>query len=945
MDSNKLSGRFGRKIFFSFILAAIIPATLLTLLSIRYVTGQLTAQHTRALQATAKEAGMRFIEDLERQKKTLTEIAAGLSVANNRSSLKAVIATLPEGELKSLIHIQTSRKLAKGLIGQTTLPRMPLEAIRKQLETLPALLFVEAQRLLLAVPTGTTSDSADELLIAELNPAALFPMADQLPTEVEACLLHEGTVIHCVHSEGMQSIQPRHSGSTDNKDTLLAQWPIFLGGQFTHDQWSSEVYQDKAIALAPAQKFYRLLPPVMLLAVLIVIYLTNVFLRNTLKPLKLLHSAAQQVSDGQLDTQVNIDTGDEFSQLGSTFNQMAESLQTQFQRMQVMADIDRMILSTLDTKSIVNTILKRTTDIVDCRQVAVLLFDDEEGRHGSLYMSSSAHGADTEEQKVILPTRIRLDLEIEETHSLILPDTDAWLKKTGFPEQAGITLAWHAIPIENLQRTFGVLWFGFDDTAQPSAEDLEQLRSYADRITVAVGNANWEKRLFRQAHYDTLTGLPNRQLLNDRLDLSINRARRQDNCVAVLFVDLDDFKTVNDTFGHSAGDQLLKVLASRLQHSLRNVDMVVRFGGDEFIIIISDIDQAPAQSYLQPVIKKIQETIAEPVNIRNHALQPTASIGVAFFPDDADTGQALIQHADAAMYEAKNRGRGHAEFFSKEHHASLIKRLNLEEGLRDAISENQLELYYQPQVDCRSGKILAAEALVRWHHPEYGFIQPDDFIALAEDTGMITPLGEWVIRTACRQNARWQQQGLPPIRVAVNISARQFSDGDLVAVIQESLLSNQLDADYLEIEITEQGVMNDVIQTLNVLRRIQAIGVQTAIDDFGTGYSSLSYLQQFPINTLKIDRSFTREITRSRDGKEIVSAIITLAHALHLQIVAEGVETLQEQTILQALDCELLQGYLYSKPLTAGNFTKLLMKSGDADQNRHEQAGKEAITV
>lgn len=919
MTGTKQSGRFGRKIFTSFVLAAIIPVALLTLLSSRYVTEQLKEQRSQALKYTAKENGMRFIGNLEREKNTLIEISAGLQLASSQSSIEAVIATLPEGELNSLVHIQSNKNSARELLGKAVIPETPLETIRNKLSKLPALLFFEKEKLFLAVPVNHGEMPINELLIAELNKEQLLPDADHLPPDVDACLLLNQEPINCVP---LESEREKIIGNRDNY--LTADWPIFLGGQFTHDNWSSEVYQDKAIALAPIKKFFTILPPVMLLILLIVAFMTMRFLRNTLKPLQQLHSAAQRVSTGDLSTEVTIDTGDEFSQLGETFNQMASHLRMQFQRMEIMADIDRMILSTLDISSIVRTILKHTCDIVACRQVSVFLFDDDELRHGVLYRTETHRGGAIETNSAVLPVRIRVDLETEDITQLVLPESDTWIQSAHFPCMPDESLNWYPVPIKNTQSTFGILWFGFSDNTEPSPEELEQMSSYTDRITVAIGNAAWEKRLYQQAHYDALTGLPNRQLLDDHLDLSINRAKRQNTRVAVLFVDLDDFKTVNDSFGHGAGDQMLKVMAQRLTQSLRSIDIVVRFGGDEFIIIVSDIEEAAAQSYIKPVIAKLQEIIAEPVTIRKHSIQPTASIGVAFYPDDAQTGSTLIQHADAAMYEAKRRGRNHWACFSKDQHASLLKRINLEENLRRAIADNQLELFYQPQIDSKTGRIAAAEALIRWNHPEYGYIQPDEFISLAEETGLINPIGEWVIRTACEQSAHWHRQGFTEFRVAINISARQFSDCDLVAVIHESLLSNKLNPEQLEIEITEQSVMNDVNKTLDVLRNLQAIGVQTAIDDFGTGYSSLSYLQQFPIDTLKIDRTFTQEITSSVDGREIVAAIITLAHALHLTLVAEGVETEAERHILQDLNCELLQGYLFSKPVPANQFEKLL---------------------
>jgi diguanylate cyclase (GGDEF)-like protein/PAS domain S-box-containing protein len=431
-----------------------------------------------------------------------------------------------------------------------------------------------------------------------------------------------------------------------------------------------------------------------------------------------------------------------------------------------------------------------------------------------------------------------------------------------------------------------------------------------------------EERIFHMAHHDELTGLPNRSLIRDRLDHAILHARRTARCVAVAFIDLDGFKLVNDGLGHNAGDELLKIVGARMQGCLRIDDTLGRFGGDEFVIILDDLaDDALA---LTPVLEKIRQAVTEPVLLEGQEVQVSCSMGVVMYPRDGADPNTLMMNADAAMYRAKEMGNNNFQFYTREMNASVEEKLVLLEGLRNALDEQQFSLLYQPKVDLRSGRIFGVEALIRWHHPEHGMISPLRFIGLAEESGLIVAIGNWVLQTACRQNMAWRAAGLAPISMSVNVSPRQFEDKRLVDRVAQALADSALDAGALELEVTESLIMRDLAQSVGKMRELKAMGISLSIDDFGTGYSSLSALKSFPISTLKIDKSFVSELADNPDDQAIAMAVISLGHKLNLRVIAEGVETEQQYRFLRDNDCDEMQGYLFSRPLPPDEVAAML---------------------
>ncbi|WP_245455487.1 MULTISPECIES: EAL domain-containing protein [unclassified Mesorhizobium] len=470
-------------------------------------------------------------------------------------------------------------------------------------------------------------------------------------------------------------------------------------------------------------------------------------------------------------------------------------------------------------------------------------------------------------------------------------------------------------------------------TVREPTEAETRLIDFTTRIAgIAIERKLAEDQIHFMANHDVLTGLPNRALLEDRLSQALLYAQRYDRWVTVVFIDLDNFKLVNDTLGHNAGDVLLKTVANRMVECVRPTDTVVRLGGDEFVIVL--FDQPTNVDLISETLQKIRAAIAEPVHLGRHRLRATASIGIANYPKDGTNPDQLLANADAAMYRAKEFGRDNFQFYAPEFNTRAHEKFLLQEELRNALARSEFILLYQPQVDLRSGDVFAVEALLRWKHPTRGMVAPDTFIPTAEETGLIVPIGDWVLHEACRQNKAWQDAGLPPLTVCVNVSARQFREPNLIGRVVNALTDSGLEARHLELEVTESLIMQDVELAVATMDALQSLGVQISIDDFGTGYSSLSALKTFPVARLKIDKSFIKDLAADENDQAVASAVISLGQNLHLRVIAEGVETDDQVAFLRKNNCDEMQGYHFSKPVSAQGIEKLLHTASVADDGQ-----------
>jgi diguanylate cyclase (GGDEF)-like protein/PAS domain S-box-containing protein len=443
-----------------------------------------------------------------------------------------------------------------------------------------------------------------------------------------------------------------------------------------------------------------------------------------------------------------------------------------------------------------------------------------------------------------------------------------------------------------------------------------------------------EERVQFLAYYDALTGLPNRTLLQDRLTKALASARRQKDKVALLFLDLDGFKTINDSLGHSVGDLLLKQVAERLRKWAREQDTVARLGGDEFLIVLTSVKDIPDAAV---AAERLMDAMTAELVIQGHSLSISCSLGISVFPEHGADSDALIKNADAAMYCAKDHGRNNFQFFTEDMNAQVVERLTLENSLRLALDKRELSLVYQPQMDIATGKITGLEALLRWQHPKLGLVPPDKFIRIAENSGLIMPIGEWVLRTACSQSRKWQDEGLRAVSVSINVSAVQFRQAGFCELIGRVLRETGLAPQYLELELTESLLLSNADTMFSVLQDLRTMGLKLAIDDFGIGYSSLSYLRQFPVSKLKIDRSFIRDVVVNPDDAAITNAIISMAKSLSLKVIAEGVENEAQMSFLRAHQCDEIQGYYFSEPLAVDRVADKL-RGNDLETHARAQA-------
>lgn len=597
-----------------------------------------------------------------------------------------------------------------------------------------------------------------------------------------------------------------------------------------------------------------------------------------------------------------------------------------------MSKIDKLILSGAEFEEISEDVIDHLIELTGFESAAIIARDVDgrnEAKMISWYEDQFIH------ERIALPQELGhewcqpREVEIEKIDSDVAPYKERFLSY-------GLRFVL-IIPVVLNDELKGILLLGSDRSFETNGGRLQRCVDLAGRLAVALASAEREEVLYRQAHFDELTGLPNRQLLKDRLDRQLVRARRDETNGAILFLDLDRFKEVNDVFGHSVGDIVLTQTAERIVNEVRDTDTVARLGGDEFVVVMPHLASG---NTLRMAASRILTRLTEPFLVRgtNHFL--SASIGIVVFPEDGDSVETLLKNADAAMYRAKDAGRSRFEFFSKKLNAESRRKIELERDLRIAFDEGQLEVYYQPQFDLANGVIWGAEALMRWRHAAQGFVPPGEFIQLAEDSGLIVDMGRWIIDRTCADLRTILDMSLHPGTMSINVSARQLREGKFTSELLDTLQRHDIHPGYLQLEITETTVAQNKDSAINVLNVLREAGVEVAIDDFGTGYSSLSYLQQMPFDLIKIDKSFIDMIGAGGSSENICRTIIKMAHELGRKAIAEGVETGAQADFLIENDCDFVQGYFYSHPLPQDKFLSFVEK-----QDFHTQRRKALETV
>ena len=923
--------------FILFVLSALVPVSVLTLMTYKQIGVLIDKQSTQFLHQSSKAIGLRLFEKLQNMA-TVTDRFNTLQITNE-SEQSTIQKKIQQDRLLDRLFSNISlHKKGKSwqLLGDK--PDLPPLSISEhnRLSSGGHVLVSEINEngdrefyLIKQVNPGR------QLLVTHISSSYLWDIDHFLPSDTEVCILdHLYKILFCTNNiklikdqtpAVLSAAQTHSSFDWDYGDMEYTAYvrPLFLKGAFQSPDWTIVLSTPKARILKPLKRFQNLFPPLIALSILLVGLLSSHQIRKSLIPLEKLKQGTQEISEGKFTANVEIHSGDEFEDLAQSFNKMAKKLDTQFKSLQIVAEIDRIMLSSLDANYIVETVMDRIKDITEADKSLIYRTSTQlnnEAAKISIYHASVALStAETE-----LLQRNPRYIFVRNTNEFPL-----FLKDLSYEGARCLVM----LPIYLKNELHATAVVAYNEEVDFDQYDFQHARELSDRIAVALTNADWEDRVYRQTNYDSVTGLPNRKLLSDRLEQAMQRARRDHTQIAILLIDLDRFKAINDSLGQSSGDNILKLLGGRFQHCIRETDTLVRFGGDEFVVIMSDIPTSNNMvNIVNPLAKSLLNAVILPFKIGGHEINITASLGIALFPSDSRNAGDLLKYAESAMYHAKSMGKGGYLYYSKDIDATTLSQLVLENDLRHAFQKDELELYYQPQFELQTNTIVCAEVLVRWNHPKLGLLTPDKFLPLALNTGLMVPLGNWIVSKTIEQIHNRIQNNIPLIRVAINISAHHFNTGNLVEKIRQAMLEKQISSEILELEITEDTVMSDLDKTFNILQELKQLGIKLAIDDFGTGYSSLSYLTRFPIDYLKIDQSFVKELPHSNSVSSIVAATIAMAHSLNLKVIAEGVENKQQLEFLRNKNCDIVQGFLLSKPLPQDKLVRLLITKDRDDR-------------
>lgn len=919
---SSLRSRVARRLFVLFLCAALVPIAGLALVAYQMVSESLTDLNHERLQQDAKSIGMGVIQRLRMREENLralqtqlalsgrprkdTPLSLSIADANARDLIRSVVLLDPQ-QLTGLTREQRDRLSRRQPIMQITTGGDPVITLATN----------EGDAYLQATLVGTSiwedenerehycllTFSGDVLYC---KTEALVPNAAQWPTTAQS-----------QQNAGIFSWQ------LNGVDHVAAYWRIPLDSILAHEGLFITVSERHETLFSVLGQFRQLFPAIVILAMALAAGLAVSQIRRQMKPLEDLERHAATVARGDFSGRLQIAGDDEFSRLADAFNDMSARLNKRFHLLKTLGELDRSILATPEKTVVIRRLLDRIRDAVECDEAGVLWLD--EGGNPHYWNEAGKESEDSDQRHRIAMTSLlsivdtsaswqKVDLQLDENRSLRKLLSDDMVQLIVFP----------AIVEEKLD---SALLLAYRNSPGEETEATNAGRSLADRLVATATSISMGNKLYHQANYDALTDLPNRSLLHDRMDQALLRATREGLAVALVMVDLDRFKDVNDSLGHAAGDNLLVECARRMQGIARHTDTVGRFGGDEFVLLIPDLPRAAATTIVDRIASTLSNVLADPVDLGIRKVSVPASIGVAMFPANGSDIHELVKNADAAMYESKRQHHGRYRFYSEEMNAEIQSRFEMIQELGSALEKNEFFLVYQPKIDALTGRVVGAEALIRWASPRLGLVSPLKFIPLIEEIGLECRLGQWVINTACRQIADWIASGNEPMQVSVNICPAHFRSSDLVPDVIDALSRHRLSPKLLELEILESSAIGETEAIHDALQRLRALGVGVALDDFGTGYSSLVYLTKLPATTLKIDRAFIIDLQDNAHQRAIVGQIISLARVLDFKVVAEGVETETQAEILKEMGCDVFQGYFFSKPLPPENFIDYCKRS------------------
>lgn len=928
-----LSRGVGKRIFGLFLVAAVVPMMFTAWLAWNEINRGLELESERTLRSSAKEYGVRILTHLQQASDKGREII--------RIAKRDGLAQIYDHEylVDDFSNVWVVR--------ETFAPALILEEEVNGIEFSPsdeAHLLAGGTQLVLTpqnelVLLQAVGDWAPGCIVAlQLNADEIWGHRDNLPFNTEFCVFGSGgeklsctsSVDPRIHADLVGSAEDRsaifsewdHEGETQ----FASLWQLFMTGSLAAPAIDIIAMQPVAFAMRSGADFTRVFVPAIVLVLVLVVFLSFNLVTRSLIPLQHLTIAARQIAGGNLASRVRVRTGDEFEWLAEAFNNMAGRLGRQISALEAMSGIDRMILSGTKFEDVSEDVVGHLLNLTQCDAAAVIARDvdsTDKGKMISLFEGNLLH------ERIDLPGNVGnqwcqpRQVDIAEVDLADAP----YKERFASYGQEFVVL----IPVVLKKDLKGVLLLGFKSRFDLSQGSMQRVVDLAGRFAVALSSVEREEVLYRQAHFDVLTGLPNRQLLKDRLEQHVSTARIDEHSGALLFLDLDRFKGINDVFGHSVGDGVLTQTAKRITSLVRDKDTVARLGGDEFVVVLPNVRN---EQTVRAMAERLLERLGQPFTVDEIDHYVSASIGIVMFPDDGDSVETLLKNADAAMYRAKDAGRNRFEFFSERLNAESRRKIGLERDLRRAYQDNALEVFYQPQFDISTGNICGAEALLRWTHPEIGAISPDEFIPLAEDSGLIVDIGSWVIERACENLCEILDRGLHPGPVSINVSARQLRETGFCRSVLDPIRHYGIHPGYIQLEVTETAVAQNRDTAISLLASLRSKGVRVAIDDFGTGYSSLSYLQQMPFDVIKIDKSFIDKIGSGVTSNNICRTIIRMAEELGKKSIAEGVETSEQLEFLRRNGCDLVQGFFYSKPLPQDRFVEFVAKQDFHTQRR-----------
>lgn len=937
VKTNIYGSRVAQRILVLFIVASLLPITLFSSLSYRYLGDHLYEQTEKQL----FHAKSQFTATINERLHVLSHELAVI-VDNTATEGTNWVNELSAVELKKFNNFFDYVILADQNNQQQILFGQPGHSVNL---TLNQKIFLQSGDTILdtAIDKGNrprihyyrsvlNKDLSKGIIIAKVKNKYLWNKRSLNTPNIHSCIIDKNRhLINCPLKHAKQVIPMvmnafkkssyglMHTDSL-GKNYIVSYSALPLESNIRSSQWILVVAKPTTYITSVIKKYVSIFFFIILTSILVVLILSFSQIRRIIIPLSKLQEGTRSIANQKFNTLVNVKSGDEFEELADSFNHMTNRLGKQFNALETMARIDRMILSTLDINNIIETILVRMVRIVPCDTVSIIVINESSSENSKLYYRKDQLSIDVTAKDIEL-THDEREILMNNPDSVLIENQGklpSFLNPLRNNHNSFLLL-----PIFLQGRLTAAIILGYQGEPQYTPEDLIHARDLAHRVAVALSNAAWEDKLYFKAHYDALTELPNRLLFQDRLQHALTRADRDKTLVALMFIDMDRFKSINDSLGHDAGDDFLIETAKRLRHCVRGIDTVARLGGDEFTIIIPDLsNHIESTTNVASIAQKVMDATTAPYVLANQEVFTSASIGIAIYPNDAKNYTDLLKNSDSAMYFAKSTGKSNYKFYSEELNAHAKNVLLLDNQLHHAIKEQQFILFYQPRIETSTGRIMGVESLIRWNHPEKGLVSPGYFIEVAEETGLIGEIGKWVIEEACRQLKSWHDNGLSGLTVAVNLSANQFRSDDVIQQVQNAIEASGIDPTFLELEITETTLMDDVDKGIEILRKFNDMGVQLSVDDFGTGYSSLNYLKWFPIDALKIDQTFVRDINQVKENAAIVTAVTFLAHSLNLKVIAEGVETEDELVVLRELKCDEIQGYFYSKPLPVDEFEK-----------------------